>query len=174
MNPDLMGAATGGALRFAACGSTARSTTDQENAVTSTAEYGRDRVITRGVNRRASIAEELLLPVVEQLRVMGQVVRLRLIECLAKGDATPHELADELGLSQQNVSKHLQILYRAGLVQRRRDGTTVLYSLADAETVVILDEIVARVSAQIAELSRLASPDRHGRDSDDAGRTRGD
>jgi DNA-binding transcriptional ArsR family regulator len=123
------------------------------------------------VNRRASIADELLLPVVEQLRVMGQVVRLRLIECLAMGDATPHELADDLGLSQQNVSKHLQILYRAGLVKRRRDGTIVLYSLADEETVVILDEIVARVSAQIAELSRLASPGRRDEGSGDAGRT---
>ena len=97
--------------------------------------------------------------VVEQLRVMGQVVRLRLIECLGEGDATPHELADELGLSQQNVSKHLQVLYKAGLVDRRRDGTIVLYRLADRETVAILDEIVARVSAQIAELSRLASPE---------------
>jgi DNA-binding transcriptional ArsR family regulator len=114
------------------------------------------------------------MPVVEQLRVMGQVVRLRLIECLADGDATPHELADELGLSQQNVSKHLQVLYRAGLVKRRRNGTIVLYSLADEETVVILDEIVARVSAQIAELSRLASPERRDRGSDDAGRANRD
>jgi DNA-binding transcriptional ArsR family regulator len=100
---------------------------------------------------------------------MGQVVRLRLIECLAEGDATPNELADELGLSQQNVSKHLQMLYKAGLVDRKRDGTIVLYSLVDDATMVVLDEIVGRVSAQIAELSRLASPERHGRDSDDPG-----
>ena len=99
------------------------------------------------------------MPVVEQLRVIGQAVRLRLIECLAEGAATPHELADQLGLSQQNVSKHLQILYKAGLVRRRREGTIVLYRLADAETIVLFDEIVARVAAQIAELSRLASPD---------------
>src|SRR5437016_621888 len=89
---------------------------------------------------------------------MGQVMRLRLIECLGSGDAAPHELADELGLSQQNVSKHLQILYKAGVVDRRREGTIVLYRLTDAQTMVVVDEIVGRVSAQIAELSRLASP----------------
>lgn len=97
--------------------------------------------------------------VVEQLRVMGQVVRLRLIECLADGTAAPHELADELGLSQQNVSKHLQVLYKAGLVDRRREGTVVLYRLADKESVAILKDIVERIQAQIAELSRLAAPE---------------
>jgi hypothetical protein len=37
-----------------------------------------------------------------------------LVEQLAAGAATPQELADALGLSQQNVSKHLQILHRSG------------------------------------------------------------
>jgi DNA-binding transcriptional ArsR family regulator len=87
---------------------------------------------------------------------MGQVVRLRLIESLAEGAATPHELADQLGLSQQNVSKHLQILYKSGLVSRRREGTIVLYWLADEQTIVLFDEIIARVAAQVEELSRLA------------------
>lgn len=49
----------------------------------------------------------------ERLAVLGQVVRLRLVEQLAGGSATPQELADALGLTQQNVSKHLQILQTA-------------------------------------------------------------
>lgn len=105
---------------------------------------------------QSPVAEGVLQQVVEQLRVLGQVVRLRLIECLAQGYATPQELADDLGLSQQNVSKHLQVLYRAGFVARKRDGTSVLYSLADEGPVKVLDVMVGRESAQIAELSRLA------------------
>lgn len=54
------------------------------------------------------IAEGLLALVAERLAVLGQVVRLRLIEQLADGAATPQELAETLGLTQQNVSKHLQ------------------------------------------------------------------
>lgn len=98
--------------------------------------------------------------VAEQLRVLGQVVRLRLVEQLISGPSTPQELADELGLTQQNVSKHLQVLYKAGLVTRRREGTSVLYALSDATAVTVLDQMVERVSAQLRELSRLAS---HGR-----------
>src|ERR1700733_4140925 len=50
-----------------------------------------------GVNPPSPISETLLLRVVEQLRALGQVVRLRLIERLARGQATPQKLADELG-----------------------------------------------------------------------------
>ena len=95
--------------------------------------------------------------VAERLAVLGQVVRLRLIEQLADGAATPQELADTLGLTQQNVSKHLQILYRAGLVTRRPDGSNVIYSLRDESTVRLLDDVVESVTDRLRELSDLAS-----------------
>jgi len=97
--------------------------------------------------------------VAEQLRVLGQVARLRLVEQLIGGASTPQELADALGLTQQNVSKHLQVLYKAGLVARRQDGTSVLYALSDTTAITVLDQMVERVSAQLRELSRLASQD---------------
>jgi len=46
----------------------------------------------------------------DRLGVLKQVARLRLVEQLRAGEATPQEVADTLGLTQQNVSKHLQDL----------------------------------------------------------------
>ncbi len=83
------------------------------------------------MSERALIAEGLLSKVAERLAVLGQTVRLRLVEQLASGAATPQELADALGLTQQNVSKHLQILHRSGVVTRRPEGANVIYSLKD-------------------------------------------
>jgi predicted transcriptional regulator len=60
----------------------------------------------------------MLLRVADRLRVLGQVVRLRLVEQLRAGESTPRELADTLGLSQQHVSKHLQVLHRSGVEPR--------------------------------------------------------
>jgi DNA-binding transcriptional ArsR family regulator len=102
--------------------------------------------------------------VAERLAVLGQVVRLRLVEQLADGSATPQELADALGLTQQNVSKHLQILYRSGVVSRRPEGANVIYSLSDESTVRLLDDVVASVAEHLRELSALASgiPDEGG------------
>ena len=62
---------------------------------------------------------------------------------VAAGEATPQELADTLGLSQQNVSKHLQVLHRSGVVARRPDGTNVCYRLADDSTARLLDDVLS-------------------------------
>lgn len=95
--------------------------------------------------------------VAERLAVLGQAVRLRLVEQLAAGAATPQELADALGLSQQNVSKHLQILHRSGLVTRRPDGANVFYALKDESTVKLLEDVVNSVASHLREMSELAS-----------------
>jgi DNA-binding transcriptional ArsR family regulator len=120
------------------------------------------------VSERALIAEGLMSKVAERLAVLGQVVRLRLVEQLAVGAATPQELADALGLSQQNVSKHLQILHRSGLVTRRPDGANVFYALKDESTVKLLEDVVSSVALHLREMSELAS----GVPDDRAGTTR--
>lgn len=103
------------------------------------------------------IAEGLLSKVAERLAVLGQIVRLRLVEQLAGGSVTPQELADALGLTQQNVSKHLQILHRSGIVARQPEGANVIYSLKDESTVRLLEDVVASVAEHLRELSALAA-----------------
>lgn len=95
--------------------------------------------------------------VAERLRILGQPVRLRLLEMLRDGASTPHELSDALGLSQQNVSKHLLVLHRAGVVSRRPDGPNVIYALADGATVAILKLALESVNVHLLGLAELAS-----------------
>lgn len=103
------------------------------------------------------IPEGLMVRVAERLRILGQPVRLRLVELLTDGPATPQELSDALGLSQQNVSKHLLSLHRAGVVSRRPDGANVFYAVADPSAVTILGLTVDSVSVYLRELAKLAS-----------------
>jgi len=108
------------------------------------------------MTERTRVPEWLLLRAAEQLRVLGQVARLRLIEQLVKGATTPQELADRLGLSQQTSRSIYRVLHSAGVVTRRRDGPRVLYALADDGILEMLDRMVLRVSAHLRELSREA------------------
>jgi len=105
---------------------------------------------------RVPIPEWLMGRAADQLRVLGQVARLRLIELLFEEPRSPQQLADELGLSQQNVSKHLQVLHSVGVLSRRREGSRVLYALADDGVVEMLDRMAQRISLQLVELSRVA------------------
>jgi DNA-binding transcriptional ArsR family regulator len=99
----------------------------------------------------------MVVRVAEYLRILGQPVRLRLIELLTDGAAIPRELSDALGLSQQNVSKHLLSLHRAGVVSRRPEGGNVFYALTDATAVTILRIAVEGVSGHLRDLAKLAS-----------------
>ena len=74
-------------------------------------------------------------PVVElvarRFRVLGEPMRIRILDRLRSGDATVQELTDALAATQQNVSKHLNILHDAGIVSRRKEGTSAVYGIAD-------------------------------------------
>jgi DNA-binding transcriptional ArsR family regulator len=102
------------------------------------------------------IPEGLMVRVAERLKVLGQPVRLRLVEQLQSGPSTPQELSDVLGLSQQNVSKHLISLHRAGIVSRRPEGANVIYALVDETAVRVLRLSLESVRHQLRELSELA------------------
>ena len=97
-----------------------------------------------------------MVRVAERLKVLGQPVRLRLVEQLQTGPSTPQELSDLLGLSQQNVSKHLLSLHRAGIVSRRPEGANVIYTLVDETAVAVLQMTLESVRRQLRELSELA------------------
>ncbi|MEL6703465.1 MAG: metalloregulator ArsR/SmtB family transcription factor [Bacteroidota bacterium] len=68
-----------------------------------------------------------------RFKVLGDPVRLRLLNALRiHGELSVQALMDETDQRQANVSKHLGILARDGLVRRRREGVNVYYSLGDA------------------------------------------
>jgi ArsR family transcriptional regulator len=73
-------------------------------------------------------------------RALGHAARLELLNYLAQGERSVEELVRLSGLSVANTSKHLQQLKAAGLVNARRDGKYVRYSLGDAR---VLDALVA-------------------------------
>jgi ArsR family transcriptional regulator len=69
--------------------------------------------------------------VARRLSGLAEPTRLKLVlELRSRTSATVHELADAVGSSLPNVSKHLQVLHQAGLVTRRREGTYIRYRIA--------------------------------------------
>ena len=66
-----------------------------------------------------------------RFRLLGEPMRIRILDSLRDGTASVGELAEMLDTTQQNVSKHLGALHQAGIVGRQRDGNRVLYSIDD-------------------------------------------
>lgn len=87
-----------------------------------------------------------------RLQLLGQPIRIRLVERLeARGEMTVQALADELNATQQNVSRHLNLLARAGVLTRRQEGRTVLYELADRDAFRVVHAVGLRVARALRE-----------------------
>lgn len=98
------------------------------------------------------LPEPLLELVAYRFRVIGEPMRIRLLEQLRQGPATVGQLAEALGATQQNVSKHLGILYHAGILTREKRGTSVRYTIADTTVFELCELVCGRLRQRIAEL----------------------
>ena len=82
-----------------------------------------------------------LATTVDLCRLLSDPTRLRVLNTLMQGESSVQELVDATGLEQPNVSRHLSVLRREGVVERRAEGNRALYSIHDP-TIVQLCEIV--------------------------------
>lgn len=71
----------------------------------------------------------------EVLKTLSNPKRLEIIHLLADGPREVGRLAEELGISQPNVSQHLALMRSAGVVECERDGREVRYRLSDPEII---------------------------------------
>ncbi|MGH7044219.1 MAG: ArsR/SmtB family transcription factor [Acetobacteraceae bacterium] len=92
----------------------------------------------------------------EIAQALGHTHRLELLEHLGQGERSVEDLAARAHLTFANTSHHLQILRRARLVEPRREGKRMLYSLSGAEEVVRLLHALGRVGERnVAEIERV-------------------
>src|SRR4029450_265607 len=64
-------------------------------------------------------------------RALADPKRLCVLESLAGGELSVSDLSTTVGCQVPNMSQHLAVLRSAGLVQSRREGSTIFYRLAD-------------------------------------------
>jgi DNA-binding transcriptional ArsR family regulator len=111
------------------------------------------------VNEVPSVPHPLPEPLVEliaqRFRVLGEPMRIRLLDRLRDGAATVGELQQATGSSQQNVSKHLGLLLGAGFVAREREGVSSLYSIADDGVFALCERVCGWLRRQLDELGSL-------------------
>lgn len=101
------------------------------------------------------LPDQLADLIAQRFRVLGEPMRIRLLDALRDGEATVGELTDRLGASQQNVSKHLGLLHQAGIVQRTKQGTFVRYAIADAGVFALCEQVCGGLRLQVHELDQI-------------------
>jgi DNA-binding transcriptional ArsR family regulator len=104
--------------------------------------------------------DEITILQADVLRTLAHPRRLEIIHRLADGPVEVGRLADELGLSQPNVSQHLAVLRVAGVVDAERSGREVRYRLSDPDVMRacgLMRSVLERRLNRLAGLSRPAA-----------------
>ncbi len=89
-------------------------------------------------------------------QALADPTRIMLLYALVDGPKNVGELAQELGLGQPNVSRHLKVLRERGMANAEREGANVLYSLADKRVITALDLMRQVLSDYLAQRAQLA------------------
>ena len=94
--------------------------------------------------------------VAERFKVLSEPMRLRLLYALMDGEKTVSQLVRETGGVQANVSKHLSVLLDAGILARRKEGTSAYYRIADESIFDLCDLVCGSIHDRlVAELDQL-------------------
>ena len=100
------------------------------------------------------VPSEVLQQVAEYFSLLSEPMRLRLLNLLRDGEKCVQELVEATQTSQANVSKHLKIMWQAGILSRRSEGTSAYYRVEDDLIFEMCNLVCDRLAIRIEQQAR--------------------
>ena len=92
--------------------------------------------------------DEVFEMAAEVFRVMSSPMRLKIISSLCNGEKNVSELLAEIDTTQPNMSQHLNTLYQAGVIGRRRDGVQIFYRIINDRVVTLCRAVCTQIAIE--------------------------
>lgn len=109
--------------------------------MTQTSDTGRDQ-IEKG--RVFELAAELF-------GVLATPMRLRILSALCDQEKSVSQLLSEIETTQPNLSQHLNVLYRTGVLAKRKEGTQVIYRVQSEQAVSLCRTVCTQIAIEMDE-----------------------
>ena len=81
--------------------------------------------------------------------LLAEPTRLKILHTICHDERSVSSIVAATGATQTNVSRHLSLMHQAGVVSRRRDGSTVFYKVLDPEFAEICRNVCVRIAGRI-------------------------
>jgi ArsR family transcriptional regulator len=102
------------------------------------------------------LPKPLLDRIAQRFKLLGEPSRLELLnQLMANGEMNVMELVNATGQQQANVSKHLNMMAREGILARQKKGLNVIYSISDQSIYEICELVCEQLKSEINSQSRL-------------------
>ena len=98
--------------------------------------------------------------VAELFAVLSTPIRLKIISAVCHGEKNVSELLAEIDTTQPNMSQHLSMLYRCGVLTKRRDGTQMFYRLQGERVATLCRAVCTQVAIELQPDSDVKASER--------------
>ena len=82
----------------------------------------------------------------ETFRVMSAPMRLKIINCLCEEEKNVGQLLEEIDTTQPNMSQHLNTLFKAKILGRRREGVQIYYRIINERVVTLCRAVCTQIA----------------------------
>lgn len=96
----------------------------------------------------------------ELFSVLSTPIRLQILGALCDGELTVSQILEKVPTTQPNLSQHLSILYRHGVIAKRKEGTLVIYSVQSEKAVALCRAVVSQVAIELDDPHSVTQNDR--------------
>ena len=111
------------------------------------------------MNRKSS-EDQVFDSVAELFGVLSTPIRLKIISAVCNGEKNVSELLAEIDTTQPNMSQHLSMLYRSGVLSKRREGTQMYYRLQSERVATLCRAVCTQVAIELDGDTQLDPADR--------------
>ena len=93
-------------------------------------------------------SDEVFELAAEVFRVMSAPMRLKIISSLCNGEKNVSQLLEEIDTTQPNMSQHLNTLYQAGVIGKRREGVQIFYRIINDRVVTLCRAVCTQIAIE--------------------------
>jgi DNA-binding transcriptional ArsR family regulator len=87
----------------------------------------------------------------ELFGVLATPMRLRILSALCDQEKSVSQLLSEIETTQPNLSQHLNVLYRTGVLAKRKEGTQVIYRVQSEQAVSLCRTVCTQIAIEMDE-----------------------
>lgn len=91
----------------------------------------------------------------ELFGVLSTPMRLRILSALCDGERSVTQLLEKIETTQPNLSQHLVVLYRSGVLAKRKEGTQVFYRVQSEKAVALCRAVCTQIAIEVDEPLQL-------------------
>jgi DNA-binding transcriptional ArsR family regulator len=115
---------------------------------------------TDASSREACEQDRVFELAAELFGILATPMRLRILSALCDGEKSVTQLLAEIDTTQPNLSQHLNLLYRSGVLAKRKEGTQVIYRVQSDKAVSLCRTVCSQIAIEMDEPATIPPSER--------------